>query len=67
MPRKQKDGYLEKIMEMKKRRNEDVESEEILQKIDLEYVLVHNRSIISARKPNYAQKIIYVVSVIQRV
>ena len=33
----------------------------------LVYVLVHNRSIISARKPNYAQKIIYVVSVIQRV
>ena len=29
MPRKRKDGYLEKIMEMKKRRNEDVESEDV--------------------------------------
>ena len=29
MPRKRKDGYLEKIMEMKKRRSEDVESEDV--------------------------------------
>ena len=43
MPRKRKDGYLEKIMEMKKRRSEDVESEEILQKIDLEYTVKNNQ------------------------
>ena len=29
MPRKRKDGYLEKIMEMKKRRSEDVENEDV--------------------------------------